>query len=89
MLRRRAWSQTVRLSALPVHQPRCTAVIHDHDHAVRRSAALRALLQDVVTVTDDGGGEPGGIDNTRVHGYLVRAGPDATPLLIMTSWWWT
>ena len=54
---------------------------------LRRSAALRALLQDVVTVTDDdGGGEPGGINNTRVHGYLVRADHDAPLRLTMTSY---
>jgi len=28
----------------------------------------------MVTVTDDGDGEPGGINNTRVHGYLARGG---------------
>ena len=45
----------------------------------RRSATLRALLQDAVTVTDDDGGDvdpgTGGINNTRVHGYLVRGEP--------------
>ena len=73
----RPWLESARSVLGSVSKRSSSAQPHAHRQpsAACRSAALRALLQVVVTTNDgdDDEGSTSGINNTRVHGYLVRA----------------